>query len=288
MLHRLAEAALRGYSRIAPDERGSYRLVRLLRRLRPRQLWRDVFRTPSGLHLELDLSVYPDCCMAFGLYELATARLLRQLTPPGALVIDAGANLGYFTLLLAQAVGAAGHVLAFEAEPGNAARLRGHVQRHGELAARITIHEAALAAQPGVLRIHRYAGAGAQFNHGCSTLYPQAGAATDAHDVPAVTLDDIVGDRQPALIKLDVEGAEPGVIAGAARVLQEAAPALVGELNPPIAQQAGTRPEAWVEAALAIQPRYEVWLVTRKLRRLDPQHVDWRALGQCNLLLRQP
>ena len=72
MMRAVAEAALRGYSRIAPTERGGYRLARLVRRTRSREQWRDTFTTPDGLRFQLDLATYPDCCMAYGLYELDT------------------------------------------------------------------------------------------------------------------------------------------------------------------------------------------------------------------------
>ena len=49
--------------------------------------------------LGLDLGTYPDCCMAYGLYELDTARLIKRLLRVGDHFVDAGANIGYFTLL---------------------------------------------------------------------------------------------------------------------------------------------------------------------------------------------
>jgi hypothetical protein len=55
-----------------------------------------------GLTLNLDLGTYPDCCMAYGLYELATARWVGRLLGPGDHFVDVGANIGYFTLIEAQ------------------------------------------------------------------------------------------------------------------------------------------------------------------------------------------
>ncbi|HUF79655.1 MAG TPA: hypothetical protein VMN03_00855, partial [Burkholderiales bacterium] len=118
----VAEMLVRGYARVAPSERGGYRLARAVRRLRPREAWRDAFDTPAG-RLELDLGAYPDCCMALGLYELDTARVLRRLLRPGDHFIDGGANIGYFSLMAARLVGSIGRVDAFEPQPENRARL---------------------------------------------------------------------------------------------------------------------------------------------------------------------
>src|SRR5215208_5948792 len=130
MIRALAEAALRGYSRIAPTERGGFRLAKLVRRLRKRELWRDTFLTPDGLRLKLDLSTYPDVSMAFGLYELDTARVIKKLLTRGDHFIDAGANIGYFTLLTANIVGPNGRVDAFEPHPLNRARLLDHLREN--------------------------------------------------------------------------------------------------------------------------------------------------------------
>jgi hypothetical protein len=92
----LALEILKGYSRIAPTERGGYRLARLARRFVPESKRQGIFQTPDGLRLRLDLHTYPDVNMAVGLYELDTYRLLRRLLKGGSWFVDVGANLGYF------------------------------------------------------------------------------------------------------------------------------------------------------------------------------------------------
>src|SRR5690242_20490556 len=112
---------LKTYAHVAPTERGAYQLVRAARTLIPRQRWTLPRTTPDNLSMTLDLGVYPDCCMAFGLYELHTYRLLKSLQTPGMHFVDCGANLGYFTLLAARWVGETGKVDAFEPDPINRA-----------------------------------------------------------------------------------------------------------------------------------------------------------------------
>src|SRR5688572_2191738 len=101
----LALGLLKAYSRVAPTERGGFRLARLARRLVPRRHWERDFVTPDRTTLRLDLGTYPDCCMAVGLYELDTYRLLRRLLRPGSWFVDVGANIGYFSILAARWTG---------------------------------------------------------------------------------------------------------------------------------------------------------------------------------------
>ena len=52
-----------------------------------------------------------------GLFDLAVSELLARLIDPGDIVVDAGANVGYMTVLAATAAGRSGRVLAFEPHP---------------------------------------------------------------------------------------------------------------------------------------------------------------------------
>ena len=79
-----------------------------------------------------------------GYWEMWLTELLTQLVRPGMVVADIGANLGYFTLLMADLVGPAGHVHAFEPNGGLARRLRQSVAING-FDDVVTVHEQALA-----------------------------------------------------------------------------------------------------------------------------------------------
>ena len=133
---------------------------------------------------ELNLAEYPDCSMAFGLYELDTARVLKRLLRPGDHFIDGGANIGYFTLLAARLVGPAGRVDAFEPLPENHARLLAHLDLNG-LADRVRVHRLALSDRAGEAVIHRLSGP--TNNHGSSTLFAPAGASTGAPGLMVMT-----------------------------------------------------------------------------------------------------
>jgi FkbM family methyltransferase len=126
----------------------------------------------------------------------------------GAVVVDVGANVGWYTLLACKL--GAKKVFAFEPNPRMVELLKMSVAVNG-YKDRVSITQAACLA---------YAGA-AVF-----TVDPRevggghiggAGAATSTVDT--VRLDEVIPDRVD-IIKIDVEGYEPEVIAGAAKLLE--------------------------------------------------------------------
>lgn len=280
------EGFLRSLSRWAPDERGTYRLVRLVRRLRRREEWRGVFRVPQGFELELDLGTYPDCCMAFGVYELATARLIERLLGPGDHFVDGGANVGYFTLLAAQRVGDKGRVDAFEPQPENLARLRANLARNG-MQGRVQVHAVALLDREDEVTIHYFLDAAS--NHGCASIFGREGVPSRSTRVPGRRMDQVLAGTEPKLVKLDIEGAEPLAVEGMRGLLQNRwPPRLIVEFNAVAARAAGFQPGEVIERVRTIRPEYRVWRIGRRLRPLEPRKEILERLGQCNLLLARP
>ncbi len=145
----------------------------------------------------------------------------RRALPPDPVVLDVGANLGLVTLALAATFPAA-RLYAFEPSPRNAALCAANLAANRVSA---TLIRRAAGAAPGRLGFTEMAG----FPAG-SHLDP-AGALT----VPVVPLDDFVfteaGLDRLDLVKIDAEGAEPAILAGAARAIETFRPALYMEFN---------------------------------------------------------
>jgi FkbM family methyltransferase len=78
-----------------------------------------------------------------GYWEMWLTELLAKLVRPGMKVVDVGANLGYFSLLMADLVGRAGHVYAFEPNTDLARRMAQSIAING-FADIATVHEQAL------------------------------------------------------------------------------------------------------------------------------------------------
>jgi FkbM family methyltransferase len=279
LIARGADALLRAYSHIAPTVRGSYRLARLARRLHPPDDRVARFRTPDGFDLQLDLGVYPDCCMAFGLYELETARLIRKLLRPGATFIDGGANIGYFTLIAAKAVGEHGTVHAFEPQPETRERLAEHVRANGA-AGVVKIHPVALSDRAGTVQLYSYTSPEA--SHGHTTMFAGRGMETLAVTVETVRLDDYLPDVAPSVIKLDIEGAEPLAIEGMTETLRRHRPAVIMELHPMTLSRAGFSVHEPIDRLHAAVPEYRAQVIDWRLKPLR----DVERLSLVNLLFR--
>jgi len=155
-----------------------------------------------------------------GLYDIALSEALARLITPGDLVIDAGANIGYMTVLMALVAGPKGRVHAFEPHPelfqilktnvGNAARLHG--------IANVELHQAALGDRPGTATLSMPDGFGA--NDGIATIVQDGSAGANTVTVVQETLDGVLGEAIATVMKLDVEGFEYQVLQGAIRALQ--------------------------------------------------------------------
>jgi FkbM family methyltransferase len=157
--------------------------------------------------------------------EPALERVIDELVEPGWTCADVGAHRGVATALLAAAVGPSGRVFAFEAHPANARKLEKRVR---DCPAEVVVEN--LAISDGSARtLALYAG---RFKRSAEwTVAPRANARPDL-SVPASSLDEYFADG-PALdlVKIDVEGAEPQVLAGMTRILSDVRPALFIEFH---------------------------------------------------------
>lgn len=150
------------------------------------------------------------------------AALISKQIPHDSTAIDVGANIGLSTILLARMMD---RVIAFEPSPPNVAFLRRNLERNGIY--NVEIHAAAVSSQPGTLRFHiAQFGAG---SHVVTSGHISAKAVT-AVNVPAVMLDQ-TNLSQIAFIKIDAEGHEPDVLAGARCLLMRDRPLIYTEVN---------------------------------------------------------
>ena len=147
--------------------------------------------------------------------------LLPFFVDPKRISIDVGANSGPYTHAL---LGLGGRVVAIEA---NAALAR-HLQR--TYGCRADVICAAASSAPGTARL-RIPKDGTGFGHGLSTIETRNaldGTAVEEVDVPRVTLDGL-GLPPVGFIKIDVEGHELDVLAGAEAIIRRDRPALLVE-----------------------------------------------------------
>lgn len=161
-------------------------------------------------------------------YVLGTAEpelqaLLAEHLSPGDIVLDLGANVGFFTLVSAALVGPRGRVIAYEPLPTNAHALRHNVSLND--LRYVEVVEAAVSDKAGTARL------GANHSNQDGSIVTHQGES--AVNVRTVSVDDemLRLDLRPSLVKIDVEGAESAVLAGMIRTLRDAQPIVVCEVH---------------------------------------------------------
>lgn len=126
---------------------------------------------------------------------------LIAMIQKGDIVIDAGANIGVFTVIASTLVGPEGQVIPIEPDPENVKTLKKNVELN-ELK-NVEIIEKALYKEPG--RKIKFVQNGIM-----SRIVTDKNANPDYIEVETVTLDDIVNQRaiRKSILKMDIEGAE--------------------------------------------------------------------------------
>ena len=164
-------------------------------------------------------------------FEASHVRLLKDLVTPGTMIVDVGAFIGFFSLRFARWVSGSGRVMAVEPDPKSLARLRHRLERAG-LRNAVECIQAAVAHQSGERRL--------TLNADCPVDHK---LGEDGIPVSATTIDDLLatyGWPPVSLIKIDVQGAEASVIAGARRTIATYHPALFVEVSDATLQAYGS------------------------------------------------
>jgi FkbM family methyltransferase len=200
-----------------------YRPDRLIRRVV------TAFRPPSRGYIPLQTSwgvrVIADptrtigqSILTTGVYDLAVSEALARLVSPGDTVVDAGANVGYMTVLASVAAGPSGKVVSIEPHARLFAVLQENIAavRKQLNISRIELHNVALGDQPGTAELQLPPGFDS--NDGIARI-GQATPGGQSVTVPVEALDGVLGEGSAAVLKLDVEGYEAQVLRGSAHLL---------------------------------------------------------------------
>jgi len=162
-------------------------------------------------------------------YESAVFDYLKAQIQPGAVVLDVGAHVGLFTVLLARWTGPNGHVFAFEPTPLTRAALVDHLALN-EMAERVTICPLAVSDREGKSMMYTVS------NSPENTLSPRHGRLPNATavEIEMTTIDAFCESEgiRPTLIKIDIEGFELHALRGAKRTLARHRSTVVVELHP--------------------------------------------------------
>jgi FkbM family methyltransferase len=187
----------------------------------------------GSLWVERDAELMAPSLIEHGYWAEEVTGLMRNALRPGMTFVDAGANVGYFSVLGSKLVGPTGRVFCIEVDPGNVEILRANLWRNGCANARVLPVAAWSETTELTLRVNPSGGAGSSV--GFST--PQ-----DA-TVPAFRLDEVISG-QVDYMKVDCESTDHLVVSGAEGLIRRNPSMLTTvEFNPDHTSHTGHSPQ---------------------------------------------
>ncbi len=189
-------------------------------------------------------------------HEPDVSQVVRQYLQPGMVVLDIGANIGYFTLLAASLVGPAGHVYGWEPSPENVRAL--YASQLVNKFSHLTIIQAAASDTTGPLQYFRNFSSGNVA--GTESATPQNMLTSEP--VMGLRIDDLISPQLKIdFVKIDAEGYEFKAMSGASQMLQQSRPVVVSEFCPAnLKKVSGIDGQGYLE--LFAQLGYDISVIT--------------------------
>jgi FkbM family methyltransferase len=203
--------------------------------------------------------------LILGTYEPLETGLVKKEIKKGEVVLDIGANIGYYTLIFARLVGGEGKVFAFEPDPTNFSLLKKNVELNGYK--NVVLVPKAVSNKTEKIRLYL-----SKNNKADHRIY-------DAHDgrqsieIEAIRLDDYFKnyDGEIAFIKMDIQGAEGGALQGMFNLLKKNNDVKIAmEFLPIGLKRFGTEPEECLKLLTASGfTLYEIAEREKKIKPVD-------------------
>jgi FkbM family methyltransferase len=197
-----------------------------------------------------------------GDYEAHLYPIFTRFCRPGMTVVDVGANVGRYTMLASALVGEAGRVVAIEPSSENCRLILLSVDANQ--AHNVELLPLALDRARGWSNLSGHSGS----NGGLVSGDPSSLRSGSNEIVPTFPLDDLV-EGHVDFLKIDVEGAEGRVVAGAQHLLETSRPVIATELSlEMLPRVSGISGEEYLENFEALG--YKISLLNRTTGRPDP------------------
>jgi len=150
-----------------------------------------------------------------GVHEKYETKLFKDLIKPGMVVVDIGANIGYYTLIAAKLVESKGKVYAFEPEPNNYRLLIKNIEVNGYN--NVIPIQKGVSNKPGKTKLF----ISKTVLSSLSFSEDNVPEKKEFVMVETITLEKFFEDSKVDFIKMDTEGAEGLIIEGAGKVLKK-------------------------------------------------------------------
>jgi len=176
-----------------------------------------------------------------GDYEKFETDIVKKVVKKGDVVVDIGANIGYYTLILAKLVGDTGLVYAFEPEPTNFNLLKKNVEINGYH--NVILENKAVANLNGKISFYLDSE-----NLGGHSVFMKKDSKSV--EIPSIRLDDYLKDVEKKIkfIKMDIEGGELEAIKGMSSILKENNDLkIMAEFNSPLLKDFKIVPEEYLQ-----------------------------------------
>ena len=214
----------------------------------------------------LDLSIN-------GVYGELDTKIIREEIHEGDIVIDVGANIGYYTLIFAQLVGRSGKVIAvvfaFEPEPKNFEILKKNIKINNYQ--NIIAEQKIVSDKSGIVKlfIAEHGIVGHRIN--------QQKSSQKFIEVESIILDNYIKklnlDNKINFIKIDVEGSEPKVLEGTKEIIQKSNQLKIfTEFNREAVEEYGIEPKEMID--LFYRNGFKIYLPNYKENKINLTNVN--------------
>lgn len=199
-----------------------------------------------------------------GIYEEYETELVKKEIKRGDVILDLGANIGYYTLIFAKLVGESGKVFAFEPDPDNFALLKKNVENNGYQ--NVVLINKAISDKTGKLKLY----INKEDNKGDHRIH-------DWHDgresieIESIKLDDYFKNYNGKIdfIKMDIQGAEFEAVQGMFHLLNNNQNVkILSEFWPVGLKRSGVEPLLYLE--LLLQKGFKIYELNKSLKKLIP------------------
>jgi len=206
-----------------------------------------------------------------GIFDPLETELFNAEIKKNDVVLDIGANIGYYTLIAAKLVGENGVVFAFEPEPTNFALLKRNVEINGYK--NVILVQKAVSNKTGKVKLYL-----SERNLGDHRIY-NSQDGRQSIEIEAIRLDDYFKDYNGKIdfIKMDVQGSEGGVFQGGSRVLKKNKDVkVVTEFWPVGLKRFGIDAEEYLK--LIIEHGFQIYEINEPKQRMEPINIS-KLLG---------
>ncbi|MBW8049692.1 MAG: FkbM family methyltransferase [Cytophagales bacterium] len=200
-----------------------------------------------------------------GSHEPFTTEFVKTQINKNDIVIDLGANIGYYTLIFARCVGEGGVVFAFEPDPDNFQLLVKNVKVNGYH--NVILINKAVSNYTGKIKLYL-----SEDNYGDHRIYKPL-ERRKSIEIESIRLDDYFKDKNIEInfIKMDIQGAEYGAIQGMSSILKKYEKIkMITEFWPIGLQQTDIEPEDYIN--LLHKTGFKVFCVDEQKKQV--KHFD--------------